>query len=424
MKAEKINALERQRQVYVNGLSGIKPLVPVDMDKLAQKAAESISKEAYAYIATGASRELTVASNRNAFQRWEIIPRMLKNVSNRDTSTEIFSTKIQSPIVLSPVGVLEMAHKEADTAVGKAAASLGIPFIFSNQASIPMESVAKTMGDAPKCFQLYWSKSNELVASLVKRAESCGCRAIVVTLDTFLLGWRTRDLDLAFLPFMEGMGIANYTSDPVFNRLLDEPKEQALAVKPKVTLTTIEKILKLNRRYPGGFFKNIRSGRALAGVKQFVNIYSRDTLTWKDLSFLRKQTKLPIYLKGILHPNDAKMALEEGIDGLIVSNHGGRQVDGSISTLAALPKIAEVIQKQIPIIMDSGIRSGADIFKAIALGADAVGIGRPYVYGLAIAGEAGVREVLINLMADFELNMALAGCTSLEDITKDCLVSV
>jgi lactate 2-monooxygenase len=346
---------------------------------------------------------------------------MLRNVSERDTSIQLFGQKIPSPILLSPVGVLEMVHPEADLAVAQAAAQLGLPYIFSNQASKPMEVCAQAMGDRPRWFQLYWSKSNELVQSLVQRAERCGCTALVVTLDTTLLGWRTRDLDLGYLPFLEGKGIAQYTSDPVFQRLMDEPDDSE-PVKRSITLQSLQGLINMTKNYPGdNFLKKLVSGRPLKAVRKFVSIYSNPATTWEDLAWLRQQTKLPILLKGILHPNDAKKALDAGMNGIIISNHGGRQVDGAIATLDALPGIAKVIQSKIPILLDSGVRGGADIFKALALGAHAVCIGRPYVYGLTIGGEQGLCEVMQNLMADFELTMGLAGCKNISEINQETL---
>jgi lactate 2-monooxygenase len=414
-------ALERQKQIYVEGMSGKKPLVPINFQQLEKKAKEKMSPEAFAYVAGGAGIEDTIQNNRSDFAKWKIIPRMLRNVSERDTSIELFGQKMSSPLLLSPVGVLDLAHKEANIGVAKAAAETNIPMIFSNQASAPMEATAKVMGDAPRWFQLYWSKSNDLVASLVQRAEACGCSAIVITLDTTMLGWRIQDLDLAYLPFLRGRGIAQYTSDPIFQKLMDEEEEDDQNAR-KITFKTISNLIELMRNYPGGFWKNLQSKRPLKAVRKFINIYSRPSLTWDDLPFLREHTKLPIILKGILHPNDAALAVDHGIDGIIVSNHGGRQVDGSISTIEALPDIIQAVNGEIPVLMDSGVRGGADMFKAIALGAKAVCIGRPFVYGLAIAGQKGVEEVINNFKADFELTMGLAGCRSVSEITKEMLV--
>jgi len=417
-----LSAPDWQKEIYLNGFVGNRPAIKTSFQELEKAARQVMSEKAYAYIAGGAGNEDTMTANRSAFEQWKIVPRMLRNVEERDTSIELFGQKIPSPILLSPVGVLEMVHREADVAVARAASRLRLPYIFSNQASMPMEESASVMGDSPRWFQLYWSKSNELVQSFLQRAEKCGCSALVVTLDTTMLGWRTRDLDMAYLPFLEGKGIAQYTSDPVFQRLLDEPDETE-PVKRKVTLETIQGLISLVNNYPGnGFFRKLKSGRPLKAVRKFVSIYSNPATTWNDLHWLRKQTKLPILLKGIVHPDDARKALDAGMDGIIISNHGGRQVDGSIATLDALPKIAEVIQNKIPIVLDSGIRGGADVFKALALGAKAVCVGRPYVYGLAIAGEHGVYEVLRNLMADFELTMGLSGCKNIAEINSSMII--
>jgi lactate 2-monooxygenase len=412
------SALERQREIYLNGFSGIRPKVNIHFEHLEAHARKCMSEEAFAYVAGGAGVESTMLRNRTAFDTYTIVPRMLCNVGERDTSIDLLGHHLAAPFLLSPIGVLELVHAEADLAVARAAASLKVPYIFSNQSSFPMEECAQQMGNNPRWFQLYWSKSNELVASFLHRAEQCHCSAIVVTLDTTLLGWRSRDLDLAYLPFLEGKGIAQYTSDPVFQNMLDE--EVPADVNRKVTWHALQGLVKMVNRYPGkGFFKKLRSGRPLRAVRQFISTYSNPCTTWNDLYFLRKQTRLPILLKGILHPDDAQRAVDHGMDGIIVSNHGGRQVDGAISTLEALPAVVESVKGKIPVLIDSGLRGGANAFKAIALGAKAVCIGRPYVYGLAIAGEEGVREVIENFLSDFELTMALAGCKNISEINTD-----
>ncbi len=422
---------KRQEAIYIGGVAGDKPSVPVDVAKLEAAARRKMSAEGYAYVAGGAGTESTVSENRRAFERWRVVPRMLRGVGERDTSVELFGHTLPSPFLLAPIGVLEMAHKEADLAVSRAAAAENVPFIFSNQASVPMERCAEAMdevtdkmmdsgvGGAPRWFQLYYSRSTDLVLSFVRRAEACGCAAIVVTLDTTLLGWRTRDLDLAYLPFLRGKGIAQYTSDPVFAQLLEQaPPAQR---RGRVTLASIRALWQMMRAHPGSFRDNVRSGRPVSAVQHFIQGYSKPSLDWDDVAFLREQTELPILLKGVLHPGDAKKALEYGVDGLIVSNHGGRQVDGAIAALDALPKIAEVVQGRVPVLMDSGVRGGADLFKALALGATAVCLGRPYVYGLAVAGERGVREVIQNLKADFDLTLGLAGCRSVREIDRGSL---
>lgn len=421
--SEVFTAVELQRKVYTGGMMGTQPLVPIDPVRLEQAAKEKISKEAFAYIAGGAGLESTMDANRRAFERWRIVPRMLQDVSERDMNIELFGQSLPSPFLTCPIGVLEMAHPEADLAVAKATSAFRVPMIFSNQASVSMEDCAGVMGNSPRWFQLYWSKSNDLVQSLVQRAERCGCSAIVLTLDTTLLGWRTRDLDLAYLPFLRGLGIAQYLSDPVFMQLLEEPQEAGVAIKPKLSWETLRSLHSVASKYPGkgNLLNKLRSGKPLAAVRQFVNIYSRPSLTWEDLAFLRQLTKLPILLKGILQPDDARKALDMGMDGIIVSNHGGRQLDGSIGALDALPDVVDAVNNQIPVLLDSGIRGGADAFKALALGAKAVCIGRPYVYGLAIAGQAGVAAVLQNFIADFELTMGLAGCKNVKEISREML---
>jgi lactate 2-monooxygenase len=418
-----MNGLVRQTQIYLGGVSGRRPRVPIDTRRLEQAARRRMSRDAFAYVAAGAGNERTILANRAAFDRWRIVPRMLRDVALRDTSVDLFGRRLPSPFLLAPIGVLELVHRDADLAVARAAGDTGIAMILSNQASRPMEQVAGLLGETPRWFQLYWSKSDELVESLVQRAERCGCEAIVVTLDTTMLGWRTRDLERAYLPFLRGKGIAQYTSDPVFRGIIGEPTPPPPAdQQPRPNLTALRTLIEMTRAYPEGFIETLRSGRGRAAVQRFVDLYSRPSLTWEELPFLRERTKLPILLKGILHPDDAAHAIDAGMNGIVVSNHGGRQVDGSIATLETLPEIVRAVDGRIPILLDSGIRGGADAFKALALGATAVLIGRPYVYGLAVAGRAGVREVIQNIASDFDLTMGLAGCRSVQEIGPEALV--
>jgi lactate 2-monooxygenase len=397
---------ERQAAVYLAGATGRRARVPFDAAHLEDRARGVMSAEAFAYVAGGAGAEETMRANRRAFEQVSIVPRTLRDVSQRDTSLELFGRRLPAPFLLAPIGVLELAHRDADIAAARAAASLGLPAVFSNQASRPMEEIAAAMGEAPRWFQLYWSTVDELVNSFVTRAGRCGCEAIVITLDTTLLGWRARDLDLGYLPFLRGRGIAQYTSDPVFQRLVSERGHGATAQRP--TLAALRTLLELRR--------NVRGLDARAAVQRFTEIYSRPSLRWDDLARIRDLTRLPVVLKGILHPDDARRAVEAGFDGIVVSNHGGRQLDGAIATLHALPPIVEEVAGRVPVLLDSGIRTGADALKALALGATAVLVGRPYVYGLAIGGEAGAREVLQNLVADFDLALGLSGCASLADV--------
>jgi lactate 2-monooxygenase len=405
---------QRQADVYLGGVYGDRAVVPFDPQALEDRARAAMSPEAFAYVAGGAGLESTVRANRDAFERRRIVPRVLRDVSQRDLTVELFGRTLPAPFLLAPVGALELAHADADLAVARAAAAEGVPTIFSSQASVPMETCARAMGDGPRWFQLYWSTSNELVRSFVRRAEACGCEAVVVTLDTTMLGWRMRDLELAYLPFIRGKGIAQYASDPEFAKIAAESQPPENGRRPN--LSAIRAHLQLCRAYPGSFWHNLRAAEPRAAVRTFLEIYSRPSLTWDDLAFLRETTKLPVLLKGVLHPDDARKALDHGVDGLVVSNHGGRQVDGSIASLDALPPIVGAVGDRIPVLLDSGVRGGADVFKALALGARAVLLGRPYVYGLAIAGQAGVQTVIRNLIADFDLTMGLAGCASVAEI--------
>ena len=418
-----------QSEVYRAGLSGTRPAVPVDVDALERAARKAVSSEAFAYLAGGAGAEATMATNRAAFARWQIWPRVLRDVSSRDLSIELLGRRRATPFVLSPIGVAEMAHADADVAVGRAAAALDVPYVLSNQASRPMEEVAAAMGARSRWFQLYWSASDDLNASFVRRAEAAGCEAIVVTLDTHLLGWRTRDLDAAYLPFTRGQGIAQYTSDPVFAELVRErvARGGGGGTRPKVTPTLLASAFAIarsgahTRLVDGGVREALRSPLPRAAVETFLDVFSDPSLTWDSLAKLREWTSLPVLLKGILHPDDAARALDHGVDGLVVSNHGGRQIDRSVATLDALPEVVERVGGRVPVILDSGVRGGADAFTALALGATAVGIGRPYAYGLAVAGSRGVREVVRNHIAEFDLTMGLAGHRSVAEIGPDSL---
>jgi lactate 2-monooxygenase len=376
----------RNTEIYLAGaMMHKKPQIPIRFAELEAAAKAVMTPEAFDYVAGAAGEESTKLENRLSFKRWRIVPRHLRGVALRDLSLTLFGQRLKVPLLLAPIGVLELAHADADLGVARAAAAEGVPMIVSNQASTPMEKIAEALGGQPFWFQLYWSISNDLTASFVERAEVCGAKAIVVTLDTTLLGWRPRDLKNAYLPFILGKGIAQYTSDPVFRGMLARPPEEDI----------------------------------IGAAVKFVETYSNPGLTWKHLEFLRKRTPLPIVLKGILHPEDARLALEQGMDGIGVSNHGGRQVDGAIAALDALPAVADAVGGKMPILFDSGIRTGPDVFKALALGASAVFLGHPYVYGLAISGADGAREVIRNLLADFDLTMGLSGCRSLGEIGRD-----
>src|SRR5258707_2598718 len=336
---------ERELQLYAQGLVGGKPSVPVPLHLLEAKAKEILEPRAYDYVAGGAGGEDTMRANREAFYRWRIVPRMLRDVSKRDWSVELLGARLPAPVLLGPVGVQEIVHNDADVASARASSSLGLPFVLSTMASRSIEEVAQSaekVAESPRWFQLYWGKNPELTASMVQRAERAGFTALVVTLDTHSLGWRERDLHHGYLPFMLGQGLANYFSDPVFRGLLAQPPEQ----------------------------------NPMAAIQLWGSLFSNLALTWKDIGLLRQYTRVPIILKRILCANDAARALDAGVDALIVSNHGGRQVDGGIGALDGLPSVLREVQGRVPVLFDSGIRRGADIFKALALGARAVLLGR------------------------------------------------
>jgi lactate 2-monooxygenase len=362
-----------QNEIYISGESPW----PVGADEWETRAAEKLDSGPFGYIAGGAGNEATVRANREAFERRRLRPRMLAGNSVRDLSVEVLGTPSPFPFFLAPVGVLSIAHADGELAPARAAAALRVPFILSSAASHSIEEIAVAMGDAPRWFQLYWVSDREVVESLVRRAEASGYAAIVVTLDTLTLGWRPRDLRNAYLPFREGEGIAQFTSDPVFRSRLSVPPDE----DPLVAAGTM--------------------------LAMFPNL----ALRWEDLAWLRELTSLPLLAKGVLTAEDAVRAFDAGLDGIVVSNHGGRQVDGAIASLDALVEVRVAVGPDAPVLMDGGIRGGADVLKALALGANAVLLGRPYVYGLAVGGQPGVEAVLRQLAAETDLNLALMGGT-------------
>jgi isopentenyl diphosphate isomerase/L-lactate dehydrogenase-like FMN-dependent dehydrogenase len=377
------------REIYAKGmLAGEKPTLPMAWTELERRAAEALDERAVAYVYGGAGSEDTMRANLEAFRRWRIVPRVLsRDLSSRSLSTELLGTAMPAPLLLAPIGVQTLVHPDGELASARAAGELGLPLIASTASATPMEEIAEANGEGPRWYQLYWTNEEELTASLVQSAERSGYRAIVVTVDNFMPGWKPRDLEQAYLPFLEGIGIAQYLSDPVFREGLEKPPEEDMG----------------------------------AAVARFISVFSNAALTWDDLEWLRGRTSLPIVLKGILHPDDARQARERGADGIVVSNHGGRQIDGEIASLEALPAITDAVGDEIAVLLDSGIRSGADAFKALALGADAVLVGRPYLWGLALDGQGGVETVLRCLLAELDLTMALSGYTALEQVEAGAL---
>lgn len=424
---------DAQSAIYRDGVAGRRPRIPVGHAELERAAQRRMSRTAFAYVAGSAGLERTADANLEAFRRRRIVPRVLRDVSARDLSVELFGVRRPTPLLLAPIGVLELARRGGDVSAARAAAALGIPAVLSNQASQPMEEVAAAIDavapGASRWFQLYWSASRELVASLVDRAERSGCEAIVVTLDTHVLGWRPRDLALGYLPFSRGLGIAQYTSDPVFQELV---RERAAGARsggaPDVPRTTptpaaIAAFASILRHHPGPLREKLRSGEPLAAVETFLDVFADPSLGWDDLEFLRERTRLPIVLKGVLHPDDARRAIDAGMDAVQVSNHGGRQIDGEVAALDALPGIVDAVDGRVPVLFDSGIRGGSDALVALALGARAVAIGRPYAYALALAGEAGVRELLRNTIAELDITLGLAGARSIAELDARILTA-
>lgn len=415
----------RQNDIYTAGVHRRKPRVPTDFAELERRAKRAMSARAWAYIGGGAGEGRTMAANRAALDRWAIVPRILRDVSQRNLEVELFGRRIPAPVLFAPVGAGSLAAPDADALIGRAAAELGVPYILSNQASVSMEDVAAAMDDtsagAPRWFQLYWSTDDDLVDSLLERAAAIRAEAVVVTLDTTMLGWRPQDLNLGSLPFAQGEGIAQYTSDRRFVDIVVERLRGAADERPEISLGAIATLFSITRNAPGRFLQNLRSPQPRAAVQTFLDIYSRPSLNWDDLAGLRARTALPIVLKGVLHPDDARRAVDAGVDGIIVSNHGGRQVDGAISTIDALDAIAPVVDGRIKVLIDSGIYTGSDVFKALALGADAACIGRPHMYGLALAGADGARDAVADIIAELDLTLGLSGHTDVADLDREAL---
>jgi lactate 2-monooxygenase len=377
-----------QIEVYGRGLGGETPELPVSYDALVDLARERLKPKAFGYVAGGAGAERTMRYNAAAFDRWRLVPRMLRDVSSRDLSTDIAGTRLPAPVMLAPVGVLSIIHPEGELAAARAAAAAGVGMILSCVSSTPLEEVAEALGDTPRWFQLYPPTDPALGRSLVERAERAGYSAIVITVDSRGMPWRPRDIDTAYLPFLEGKGIANYTSDPVFQAGLEKAPEDDV----------------------------------MGAVAHWVTMFPNLGSTWDSIDYVRESTDLPVLVKGVLHLDDAREAVERGFDGVVVSNHGGRQVDGSIAALEALPWIVDSVPDDFTVLFDSGVRTGSDVLKAVALGANGTLVARPWVWGLGLGGEAGVSQVIRGLLADLDLTMAMCGMSSLADVGERAIV--
>ena len=376
-----------QNEIYLQGLGDQLPPFTTDPTRLEGLAREKFEPGPFGYVAGGAGSGATVAANREAFGRWRIVPRMLTDATSRDLGVTVLGQDMPAPVLLAPVGVQSIVHPDGELATARAAAGLGVTMVLSTASSHTIEEVAEAAGDGPRWYQLYWPKDNDVTISILARAKAAGFSTLVVTLDTWTLAWRPNDLDQAYLPFIRGIGNAIPFSDPAFRALLAKPPEED----------------------------------PTAAILQWIPMFTGTDRRWDQLPFLREHWDGPIVLKGIQHVDDARRAGDAGMDGIIVSNHGGRQVDGAVAALDMLPEIAAAVGDRLDVLFDSGVRTGADVVKALALGAKAVLLGRPYVYGLGLSGEDGVRHVVRGILADLDLTLGLSGNRTPADLSPDTL---
>ncbi|AYN34413.1 lactate 2-monooxygenase [Streptomyces albus] len=376
-----------QQEIYLNGLGGLVPKYPFTHEELESAARAALPPSVWSYVAGGAGDEHTQRANAAAFTRWGLVPRMFVGAARRDLSVDLFGMRLRSPLFMAPIGVLGLCAQDGhgDLAAARAAELTGVPMVASTLSVDPLEAVAAEFEETPGFFQLYTPTDKDLAENLVRRAELAGYRGIVVTLDTWVTGWRPRDLATANFPQLRGHCLANYFGDPVFRGLLDRTPEED----------------------------------AGAAVLRWTQIFG-NPLTWEDIPWLRSLTALPLIVKGLGHPEDVRRAKDLGVDGVYCSNHGGRQANGGLPALDMLPGVVEAAG-ETPVLFDSGVRSGSDAVKALALGATAVGIGRPCAYGLALGGTEGLVHVLRSLLAEADLLMAVDGYPTLADLTPQAL---
>ncbi|MFB6344624.1 MAG: alpha-hydroxy-acid oxidizing protein [bacterium] len=378
---------ERQREIFLQSLGDNNVSIPTDYEKLRSLARESMEDGPFGYVDGNAGLNETTRNNSRAFEKWQIQPRVLRGIEDRTLSTDVLGNSLPAPLFLAPVGVQSIIHPDGALASARAASDVGVPFVHSTVSSFTIEDVGDIDAEPAPWFQLYWSSLNELNKNLTNRAEEKGYQGIIITLDTPIMGWRPRDLDQGYLPFLEGDGLSNYTSDPAFLDQLDTSPDESLE----------------------------------EAILLFFEIFSDPSVNWSDLRDLISTTDLPVLVKGIMHPEDGLKAVENGARGVVVSNHGGRQIDGEMPALDALEPTVEALPDDRIVLFDSGIRSGSDVFKALALGADSVLLGRPYLYGLGAAGEDGVRAVIKNILAEFDITLGLSGYANVDSIQRDAL---
>jgi len=379
---------KRRKEISGGGKS-----IPIGFQELEQEAKKKLRPGPYEYTSGGAGAEQTMASNRRELDRYQIVPRILRDVSKIDMGIKLFGKKLPTPLILAPIGSQRMYHQDGELGTARAASRQNVPITLSTWSSTPLEVVAEVMGNMTKFFQLYWINEWEVTASFASRAEKAGYDAIFITLDGQRGAWQPRSME------------TNYSVNSEWSTDKDAPKAIFLSDPVVADSLGIE---------VDNWDSADKKTTQLIKSKYKYNA----SLTWEGVEKLREVVDIPIVLKGVLHPEDAKMALDIGVEGIVVSSHGGRRIDGAIGAAGALGKISEVVGGEIPILFDSGVRTGADVFKSLALGATAVQIGRPYAYGLTLAGEQGVYEIIGNLLAELESTIGVAGYKNLKEVKE------